>query len=169
MQLKPRFYEEPIGADILQLFELNSEGAVCWIARPDGARGKSPWGSRAGGRPVLNHGYFVTARNCALLSGDIASAIQHGGDWPYQTGDSAHVQHRYDDDYKELALERFTLDAGRLVWRVDRGDTENNGHKAGSLVTGTLLSGFRQPVVFTSGIGFLVDELPAMIINNNWD
>jgi hypothetical protein len=160
MAILPRYHGVSISSDVLDLFTIiNSD--VHWIddkpAHGVNARKRAPWGLKAGGKPVFERGRFVTASRCALLTNDIASAIQHGGDWPWQTGDDTRDMWQ-DEHARELQLlhARFALNSdGAVVWRVARGDD----YKAGDLANGVPMSGLRCNLIVTSGVGYLVDDV----------
>lgn len=177
-----RFVNENIPDNILDFFTIDDD-VVKWVSVPP-ARSKSfrnrraPWGSAAGGRTVYGRGKLVTFAHAALLTTDIKYALEHGGDWPWQT--AAGPQH--DGNSHDIAIwralihNRFKLDdEGNIIWRMNRGYTATGEpqYKEGDLVTGYQLSGFRGRMVTTGGMGFLSCDVVNVLKNNTflfeWD
>jgi hypothetical protein len=154
---------ENVPSFLLDAFELQG-GAVYWKAGPPNKTRKphDHWGERAGGLPVLGRGLIINYKSYRLLSSDVAFALNHGGDWPWQFGADIPAGDSGADNpqsWLDLARKRWRLDDGALVWATTRGD----GAEEGQAVKGQLMSGFRCGVVTTSGMGFLKDDLIKLL------
>lgn len=181
-----RFANSDLPPETLDFFALRGD-VVHWIDAPPWQRSANfrkrrvPFGEPAGGRIVFGRGKLVTFARCALLTTDIAFALQHGGEWPWQIG--AGAQHDCDTTdttdaatWRALIRERFALAGDCVTWRVDRGYNPANGspqYPAGSPVTGFPLSGYRGRMFTTGGMGFLAGDVASVLKNNafpfEWD
>jgi hypothetical protein len=171
-----KYFETDLPARLLDLFELRS-GAVHWVKeRPMSAVAKklAPWGERAGGLAVIGHGSIVSVSGARLLSCDIAFALEHAGEWPWQCGSFVPfepVVPRVIGLAKALARERWRLKDGEVVWSTTRGDRALEGQQA----KGQAMSGFRCPVIATNATAFLYDDVKHLLtigsfpFETDWD
>lgn len=176
-----RFINAPLPPETIDFFALR-DGVVCWAAEPSKSQNfrnrRAPWGSQAGGRAVFGRGRLVTFARCALLTTDLAFALSHAGEWPWQVG--AGPQHDGDTadaaTWRAVIHERFALDGDRVAWRIDRGYKPADGspqYPAGSTVIGYPLSGYRGRMLTTGGMGLLACDVVNVLKNNafpfEWD
>ena len=178
-----RFYGVEIPPETLDFFALH-DGVVHWIDAPPWVRTANfrqrqvPWGEQAGGRAVFGRGRLVSFARCALLTTDIAFALSHGGEWPWQVG--AGPQHDGNTaeaaTWRDLIRKRFALDESRVTWRTGRGYNRETGapqYPAGSTASGFALSGFRGHMLTTGRMGFLACDVVNVLKNNafpfEWD
>lgn len=176
-----RFAGRDLPPETLDFFALH-DGVVHWASEPSKSQSfrnrRAPWGAQAGGRAVFGRGRLITFARCALLTTDLAFALSHGGEWPWQVG--AGPQHDGSNTaeaatWRALIQSRMALDGGAVVWRVDRGKASDGApqYPAGSVVAGYPLSGFRGRMLTTGGMGFLACDVVNVLKNNafpfEWD
>lgn len=168
---KPAYKLAAIPARVLDLFTVEN-GELHWSAVcPASWRGmvRAPWGSRAGGKPVYGRGRLINAKRMNLLTVDVAYALEHGGEWPWQINASLVPVETRDlvnaDQWRDLIRARFALDGDALTWRVDRGLNADRTvrYPAGSRVGGLAMSGFREPIVATGGMTFLASDVRTVL------
>ena len=152
-----------VPSDLLDGFELKG-GEVYWAsAAPIGSKKTHDhWCKLAGSLPVFGRGRVVNYKGYRLLSSDVAFALSHAGDWPWQfsadtpTGDSGQDNPEF---WIRLARQRWRMDGDQLVWAMTRGD----GAEEGKPVKGQAMSGHRCAVISTSGMGFLKDDVIKLL------
>lgn len=165
MAFQTAFAGHDIPDRALDLFML-ADSDVHWSSTPPASwkgNKRAPWGARAGGKAVCGRGRLVNAKRMNLLTADIAYALSHGGEWPWQIS-STLVPHAPDAldlaHWRGVLASRFTVLDNVLCWRVDRGFTASGPqYPAGSRVTGLTMSGYRAPIVTTGGMTFLSTDV----------
>ena len=169
-----RFHNEDIPLQTLDYFMLH-EGRVKWVAIPPAnsrtfRSRRAPWGEAAGGRVVHGRGKLVNFAGCAMLTSDLRYALERG-EWPWQVaGATTYEPSAGDVDALAVARQRWQLDGNALVWRVNRGFTVTGEpqYRAGDLVTGFAMSGFRGRMISTSGFGFIREDVIHALKAGAW-
>lgn len=169
-----RFHKAELPTEVLDYFMLH-EGRVKWASAPlvSGRNFRSrraPWGEAAGGRVIHGRGKLVTFAHCALLTTDIAYALERG-EWPWQVaGAVTYEPGAGDTDALAVARQRWQLIDGTLAWRMDRGFTATGEpqYRAGDPVTGFAMSGYRDRLVSTGGFGFIREDVVHALRYGAW-
>ena len=169
MAYQTKAFREPIPADLLDLF-VARDSTVYWSSAPVTGRRtakRAPWGSLAGGKPVIGRGALVTVSGYTLLTSDILFALEHAYEWAWQVGDGVPALDIPMDNkpWIDLIRSRFALVDGSITWAVNRGWNTDRSvrYPAGSPVQGLRLSGFRGSIATTSGTGLLFSDIEHVL------
>lgn len=169
-----RFHKSDVPTEVLDYFMLH-EGLVKWAAHAPASSQhfksrRAPWGGEAGGRAIHGRGKLVTFARCALLTSDLRYALERG-EWPWQVAGAVTYEPGAGDvDALAVARQRWQLDGNALVWRVNRGFTVTGEpqYRAGDLVTGFAMSGFRDRLISTGGFGFIRSDVVHALEHGRW-
>lgn len=182
-------------ADALSYWKVDDAGRVRWLSRDEGiARGFTKRklaklhpdveGKPAGYQPVYGRGFIVMCSRRRILTCDIAAAL-HLGHWPWEKRVAIEHEPPCRETTMHLRAVAARLEApvgaddstaaaiARYWWRIDQDGklvwchAPHETRPAGSPAAGVDLLGGRT-VVTTSGFGFLVDDIRALLYAGRW-
>lgn len=191
--MKPLVLDLP--ASVLSYWKIDQNGRVRWLSRDEGiARGFTKQklaklhpdvsGKPAGYQPVYGRGFIVMCSRRRILTCDIATALRTGN-WPWLSSDV--IEHEAPGLETTMHLravaERLSAPVGndddtaaavaRYWWRIDQDGklvwchAPHETRPAGSVAAGVDLLGGRV-AVSTSGFGFLVSDIRALLYTGRW-